>query len=100
MRLKTHCWIGLGRYAALSVADLLLTRTLLTANTDAFESNPVAALWLEQYGWIGLAVFKAASVVVFAGAVLLLLSRRPAVAAGVVSLGCGVLMWVTTYSHG
>ena len=100
MRVKHYFWAGLGLYAALSVADLLFTHRLLTANELAYESNPVAGVWLEQYGWAGLAAFKAASVVVFAGALLIVVRRRPRVATGVVAAGCAVLLSVTTYSHG
>jgi hypothetical protein len=82
------------------VADLQLTAALLTANSGAYESNPFAAACLEQYGWHGLAMYKAAGVVAFAGAVFLLVQRRPKVAAGVVTFGCAVLVAVTTYSHG
>lgn len=99
MRLKTYCWIGLGLYAALSVSDLLLTRSLLRADDEAFEANPVAAVWLEEHGWAGLAAFKAASVLVFLGAVVLLLRRHPALAAGVVTAACAVLLTVNAYSH-
>lgn len=100
MRVKHYFWIGVALYAALSVADLFLTHKLLTANGDAYESNPVAGVWLERYGWSGLAAFKAASVLVFAGALAIVVRRRPKVATGVVTLGCAVLVSVTTYSHG
>lgn len=36
----------------------------------------------------------------FLGAVYLLARRRPAVALGVVAIGCAVLLSVTTYTHG
>jgi hypothetical protein len=100
MRVKHYFWVGLGLYALLSVADFKLTHTLLTADEGAYESNPVAGVWLERYGWAGLAAFKAASVVVFAGALVVVARRRPRVAAGVVTLGCAVLVSVTAYSHG
>ena len=100
MCLKTYCWVGLGGYAALSVADFFLTFSLLRVNEEAFESNPIAAAWLEGHDWLGLAMFKAITVAVFSVAVYLIASRRPAVAASVVTLGCAVLLAVTTYSHG
>jgi Domain of unknown function (DUF5658) len=98
--LRTYCWLGLVLYGALSAADLALTAALLRANGRAYESNPAAAACLERYGLRGLAVFKAAGLVAFAGAVFLLVRRRPPAAAGVVTFGCLVLLWVTTYSHG
>ncbi len=96
---KLIVWSGLGLYALLSVVDWMLTFALLRINNLAVESNPLAAAWLDRYGWRGLALFKAVGVGVFAVTVLLLLRRRPAVAAGVVTLGCAVLLMVTTYSH-
>ncbi|MBA4065949.1 MAG: hypothetical protein C0501_19970 [Isosphaera sp.] len=99
MSSKWCCWAGLGLYAGLSVADWALTFALLKTNPLAFESNPLAAACLEEHGWGGLAVFKAAGVAVFAGAVVLLARRRPPVAAGVVAVGCAVLLAVTGYSH-
>ena len=76
----------------LSVADLKLTSALLHAGGGAYESNPVAAACLEQHGWHGLALYKAAGVVAFAGALCLLIRRSPKVAAGVVTFGCAVLL--------
>jgi hypothetical protein len=100
MCLKYFCWAGLSLYALLSVADWALTYALLRAHPGAVESNPVAAAFLEQHGWGGLALFKFAVVLVFTAAVVMILRRRPAVAAGVVGFGCAALLWVTTYSHG
>jgi hypothetical protein len=71
----------------------------LRAGGGAYESNPVAAACLERHGWHGLALYKAAGVVAFAGTLVLLIRRSPKVAAGVVTFGCAVLVAVTTYSH-
>jgi len=98
--LRTYCWLGLALYAVLCAADLALTAALLRANGRAYEANPAAAACLEQHGWRGLAAFKAGGFVAFAGAVSLLVRRRPPAAAGVVTFGCLVLLWVTTYTHG
>lgn len=100
MRLKLAIVLGLGLYALLSVADWVLTFALLRLHPGAFESNPVAAACLEQHGWPGLAVYKTGGVLMFVGAVYLLARRRPAVALGVVAVGCAALLWVTTYTHG
>lgn len=91
--------MGLGLYALLSVADFQLTSALLRANDGAYESNPVAAACLEQHGWDGLAVYKFAGVLVFAAALFLLIRHNPKAGAGVVTLGCVVLLSVTTYSQ-
>jgi hypothetical protein len=100
MRWKTATWLGLGLYVLLSAADWLLTFALLRLDPGAFESNPLAAACLERYGWGGLALYKAGGVLMFGGVVYLLARRRPAVAAGVVALGCAVLLSVTIYTHG
>ena len=96
-----YCWAGLGLYVVLSAADFGLTWVLLKMNPSAVESNPVAAEWLARFGWGGLAVFKAATVLVFVGAVVVILRRRRAVVgAGVVTFGCAALLAVTVYSGG
>jgi hypothetical protein len=100
MRWKTAIWPGLGLYVLLSAADWVLTYALLRLHPGAFESNPLAAACLERHGWGGLALYKAGGVLVFLGAVYLLARRRPAVAAGVVGVGCAVLLSVATYTHG
>jgi len=94
-----YSWVGLTLFAILSAADLLLTSALLRANVGAYESNPVAAACLEQYGWGGLALYKIGAVVAFAGAVALLIRRRPKVGAAMVTLACLILLSVTSYSH-
>jgi hypothetical protein len=99
VRWSLFCWVGLVLYGLLSVADLKLTTALLRAGGGAYESNPVAAACLERHGWRGLAYYKGAGVVAFAGALILLMRHRPKVAAAVVTFGCAVLVAVTTYSH-
>jgi hypothetical protein len=97
---RAYCWVGLVTYALLSVVDFRFTSALLRANGGAYESNPVAAACLEQHGWRGLALYKAAGVVAFTGSLILLIRHRPKAGAGVVTFGCLVLLSVTTYSHG
>ena len=99
MFLKFAVWTGVGVYALLSATDWLLTFSLLRAYPTAIEANPLAAACLEQYGWNGLALYKFGGVVGFVGAVFLLARRRPSVAAGVVAVGCAVLLTVTVYTH-
>jgi hypothetical protein len=99
MSLKLMVWIGLGLFALLSATDWLLTFALLRGQPDAFEANPLAAACLERYGWVGLGFYKLAGVVVVIASVILLLRRQPPVAAGVVALGCAVLLCVTVYTH-
>jgi hypothetical protein len=100
MYLKLAVGLGLGVYALLSATDWMMTYALLRIHPGAVEANPMAAACLEQYGWNGLALYKAGGVLVFVGAVFLLARRRPAVAVGVVAVGCAVLLSVTVYTHG
>jgi len=99
VRLQLYFWGTLAIYLILSVLDLGLTAALLRANEAAYESNPVAAAFLERHGWRGLAVYKAGGVVAFLGAMVLLLRHRPRLAASIVTVGCAVLLFVTSYSH-
>jgi hypothetical protein len=99
MFLKLAVWMGMGLFALLSATDWLMTFALLRANPSAVEANPLAAACLDLYGWDGLALYKLGGVVVVLGAVGLIARRRPVVAAGVLALGCSVLMSVTVYTH-
>jgi hypothetical protein len=99
MRLKVATGLGLILFVLLSATDWVMTFALLRLHPGAVESNPVAAACLEQHGWAGLALYKAGSVLVVVGAVVLVARRRPVVATGVVTLGCVVLLAVTSYSH-
>ncbi|MBP3955882.1 hypothetical protein J8F10_11355 [Gemmata sp. G18] len=96
---KIFVLLGLGVFVLLSAADWVFTFTLLRTHPSAIESNPLAAACLEQYGWNGLAVYKAFGVLALILSVVLILRRRPVVAAGVVTFGCAALLSVTTYSH-
>jgi hypothetical protein len=86
-------------FAAMSLSDLALTWFLLNRNGGgAYESNPVAAWWLEQLGWPGLIAFK---LVVSAVAVLavLVIARRSLLAAGsILAFACAALLGVLVYS--
>jgi hypothetical protein len=99
MRLRIYCWLGLACYVVLSVTDLLFTSALLKGNCEAYESNPVAAAFLERHGLRGLALYKIGGVVVFLGSVALLARRRPKMAAALVTFGCSVILSVVVYSH-
>jgi len=91
---------ALAVFAALSVTDFAQTYTLIqTGGGRVYEANPVAAAWLERYGWTGLAAFKAGCVAVLVGAVLLLGARSRRAAAAVTALGCAALLAVTLHSR-
>ena len=92
---------GLALFAVLSVTDFLQTFALIeTSGGRVVEGNPVAAEWLDRYGWVGLAAFKAASMLVVVGVIFVLARRRPPAGALVAAFGCLALISVTTYSHG
>lgn len=91
---------GLAVFAALSATDFMQTFALVeTTGGRVVEGNPVAAEWLDRYGWTGLAVFKAASMLVVCGVIFLLARHRPSAGALVAAVGCLALIGVTTYSH-
>jgi hypothetical protein len=100
MWLRVYFWLGMACFVVLSATDLLFTSALLKGNCEAYESNPIAAAFLEQHGLRGLALYKFGGVIAFLGSVALLARRRPKVAAGVVTLGCAVILSVVMYSHG
>jgi hypothetical protein len=94
-------WVALlAVFVALSAADFTQTYALIhTGDGAVYEANPVAAPWLERYGWHGLALYKVAAVLVVAGVVVVLAGRSRRAAAGVVGLGCAALLAVTLYSR-
>jgi hypothetical protein len=86
-------------FVLLSVADLGLTWWLLTrAGDSVYESNPLAAWWLANAGWLGLAAFKVGLVLLVLGLVALLGRLRPQVGSSVLSFGCAILALVVCYS--
>ena len=100
MAIKLFCLLGLGAYVALSVADFALTYALLQLSDGiAYESNPLAAACLDRHGWGGLALFKAALVIVFVGTVGYVATRKKRVAALLAVYGCAMLTSVVLYSQ-
>jgi len=100
MRLKYVVWLGLGLYVLLSATDWAFTFALLHGYPGAVETNPLAAACLARFGWGGLALYKATGVLVFVGAVLLLVRRRPILAAKLTGGACAVMLAVLVYTHG
>jgi hypothetical protein len=86
-------------FALLSVADLSLTWWLLN-HSDGYvgEGNPVARWWLERHGWLGLAGFKAAGVLLVAALAAVISRRRPRAGGRVLALGCAALAGVVLFS--
>jgi hypothetical protein len=86
-------------FAALSLADLALTRFLIEhRGGGAYEQNPVAAWFLDHFDWTGLAAFKLGSVLLVVSLVLTVARRRPGVAGRVLTFGCAALLAVLLYS--
>jgi hypothetical protein len=86
-------------FSLLSATDLALT-TYLVWGTEGrgSESNPVAGWWLAEFGWIGLALYKAAAVLL-AGMILLVLCRlSPRTGGRVLGFSCVILTGVVCYS--
>ena len=87
-------------FAALSATDFAQTYALIHAGGGSvYESNPVADAWLERYGWMELAAFKAGAVLALVGSVALLVGRSRRAAVGVAGFGCAALLAVTLYSR-
>src|SRR5260370_17556700 len=80
--------IAIALLLLLNAADFALTRFLCAGETGVYEANPVAAWWLLNYGWLGLAGFKLATVLLVVGIATLLMRRRPRLGQGVLGLGC------------
>ena len=98
MAVKAFCIFGLGLYVALSVADFILTFALLSDGI-AYESNPIAASFLDTHGWLGLAAFKTVLVLVFVGSVGFVARRRKRVGALLAVYGCAILIGVVVHSR-
>jgi hypothetical protein len=86
-------------FVLLSLADLALTWWLLgRPDGEVYEGNPVARYWLLHHGWLGLACFKGAQVLL----VLLLAATvarwRPRAGRRVLTFGCAALALVVLYS--
>src|SRR5260370_15050729 len=80
--------IAIALLLLLNAADFALTRFLCAGETGVYEANPVAAWWLLNYGWLCLAGFKPATVLLVVGIATLLMRRRPRLGQGVLGLGC------------
>lgn len=100
MVVKAFCLLALGLYIGLSILDFVFTFALIQLSDGmAYESNPIAAAFLDRHGWYGLAAFKAIGVMVFVGSVAFVTVRRRWVGAAVATFGCAVLFSVVSYSH-
>jgi hypothetical protein len=81
------------------VADLCLTWHLLShADGQVYEGNPLARWWLDNYGWVGLAVFKLGLALFVIVVTLVIARQRPRAAGRVLMVSCGILAVVVLYS--
>jgi hypothetical protein len=86
-------------FALLSGADLGLTWWLLNRSGGrAYEANPLARWFLDQHGWLGMAAFKAGTVLLVLGLVIAIARTRPRAAGRILSLGCAALALIVLYS--
>ena len=85
-------------FVLLSLGDLLLTWWLLEhSGRVVCEANPIADWWLERFGWLGLAGFKA-SMVLFVIVLTSVISRhRPHAARRILGFGCTILALVALH---
>jgi len=85
-------------FVALSLADLLLTFQLVRGSDgEVREANPIAAAWLDAYGWAGLGAFKALMVLLVAGSCVFISRYRPRAGGGVLTYACLVTGAVVAY---
>jgi hypothetical protein len=83
----------------LSLADLCLTWWLLRqSGGHVYESNPLAAHCLERHGWAGLALFKAATVFLGGGLLVVVCGYRPHTGGRALTLACAAVAAVVVYS--
>jgi hypothetical protein len=86
-------------FVLLSLADLALTWWLLSSSAGGvYEANPLANWLLARHGWLGLAGFKTAMVVLVIGLVGLIARTRPRAAGRVLGFGCAAVAVVVLYS--
>jgi hypothetical protein len=86
-------------FAALSFADLYLTRELLTrGHGKVYESNPIADAWLNRYGLDGLVFFKMGALTVVGVVALFLSTYRPRAGRWLLNFACIVVGSVAVYS--
>jgi Domain of unknown function (DUF5658) len=100
MSVRIFTFVALTMYVALAAIDFIDTYLLIRrGDGSVYESNPVAATWLKDYGWKGLAVFKVLATSLVVSCVLIIRPRRPRTAAVLATAACIALLSVTLYSR-
>jgi uncharacterized membrane protein len=86
-------------YVVLSLVDLALTYALIQqGDGEVYESNPIAEAWLSSYGWIGLALFKLAIIVIVGLVAAFVSLSRPRTGGHILTFACLAVAVVVTYS--
>lgn len=86
-------------FKILSLTDLLLTLHLLHDGSGAvYESNPIAGLWLDWYGWLGLVIFKVAMILMVASLCVFISLYQPHTGGRLLWFACCTLAVVVLYS--
>lgn len=86
-------------FVFLGVADLFLTWKLIhTSDGQVLESNPVAAWWLDTYGWGGMAAFKGGMILLIGGLAASIAFLRPRTSELLLVFACGAQSTVVVYS--
>jgi hypothetical protein len=89
----------LSLYTILSISDLFLTHRLVQQSDGLFyESNPIANAWLTAYGWVGLAAFKVAAMLLVAVMAAYISFLRPRAGGYVLRFACCAVATVVLYS--
>jgi hypothetical protein len=89
----------LALYAALSIADLLMTRELLQAGDgNVYEGNPFAEAWQASFGLLGLSAYKAVAMLLATGCILYVSLHRPRLGGRLLVFACGATAAVVCYS--
>jgi hypothetical protein len=100
MSAKTYTLAAVVVYICLGAIDFIDTYVLIErGDGTVYESNPLAARWLKDYGWKGLAVYKILATALLVVPVLLLRVKRPQTAAILATVACLTLLAVTLYSR-
>ena len=89
----------LAAFLVLSLADLILTRILLTqSGGDIYEANPLANLILSKFGWTGLTAFKFGMVLMISAIMVIVAYYQPKTARRLVCFAALLMAGVVGYS--
>jgi len=83
---------------ALSIADVIMTFTLLRTSHGYYESNPVAGWFFARWNMTGMVVFKFAAIAVAIALSEMIERRRPGMGKLVLLVGCAAAATVVWHS--